>query len=235
MKYQDPLAPTDSTQFLTQTAQFTQVSTLQQIEKDQQSMRSHQRAARRERHGRPGRDLLDRSASRRRPRSPTTSVSVGGNLAAGRARRRARRRRTTSIYNNVGTKIPLDLAVHARPRTAGRCRRRASGQLDRPRADHHVRRDRRAHEHRLHARRGRPRRGRRHDRHVAGGRHHARDGRRRPTRPRSRWARAPRSVAVLEQNGDDGSEPRPASSPASTSPPTVRCCRSAAATFHWRR
>ena len=38
MKYQDPLAPTDSTQFLTQTAQFTTVSTLQQIEKDQQAM-----------------------------------------------------------------------------------------------------------------------------------------------------------------------------------------------------
>ena len=38
MKYQDPLAPTDSTQFLTQTAQFTEVSTLQQIEKDQQAI-----------------------------------------------------------------------------------------------------------------------------------------------------------------------------------------------------
>ena len=38
MKYQDPLSPTDSTQFLTQTAQFTEVSTLQQIEKDQQAI-----------------------------------------------------------------------------------------------------------------------------------------------------------------------------------------------------
>ena len=38
MKYQDPLSPTDSTQFLTQTAQFTEVSTLQQIEQDQQSI-----------------------------------------------------------------------------------------------------------------------------------------------------------------------------------------------------
>jgi len=38
MKYQDPLSPTDSTQFLTQTAQFTEVSTLQQIETDQQSI-----------------------------------------------------------------------------------------------------------------------------------------------------------------------------------------------------
>ena len=38
MRYQDPLAPTDSTQFPTQTAQFTTVSGLQQIEKDQQAM-----------------------------------------------------------------------------------------------------------------------------------------------------------------------------------------------------
>jgi len=35
MQYQDPLSPTDSTDFLTQTAAFTEVSTLQQIETDQ--------------------------------------------------------------------------------------------------------------------------------------------------------------------------------------------------------
>src|SRR3954452_18230770 len=32
LKYQDPMNPTDSTQFVTQTAQFTQVETLQKIQ-----------------------------------------------------------------------------------------------------------------------------------------------------------------------------------------------------------
>src|SRR3954470_11128170 len=35
LKYQDPLSPTDSSQFLTQTAQFTELETLQKISKQQ--------------------------------------------------------------------------------------------------------------------------------------------------------------------------------------------------------
>src|SRR5262245_9116009 len=37
MKYQDPMSPVDSTQFLTQSAQFTTLETLQKIETEQQS------------------------------------------------------------------------------------------------------------------------------------------------------------------------------------------------------
>src|SRR5262249_26219962 len=40
LKYQDPMHPADSTQFLTQTAQFTELETLQKIEKEQQSQAS---------------------------------------------------------------------------------------------------------------------------------------------------------------------------------------------------
>src|SRR6476620_6265108 len=35
LKYQDPMHPADSTEFLSQTAQFTQVETLQKMEKEQ--------------------------------------------------------------------------------------------------------------------------------------------------------------------------------------------------------
>ena len=38
MKYQNPMEPASSTDFIAQTAQFTTVSTLQQIEKDQQAI-----------------------------------------------------------------------------------------------------------------------------------------------------------------------------------------------------
>jgi flagellar basal-body rod modification protein FlgD len=38
LKYQNPMEPTDGTQFLQQTAQFTQVETLQELAKTQQSL-----------------------------------------------------------------------------------------------------------------------------------------------------------------------------------------------------
>jgi flagellar basal-body rod modification protein FlgD len=38
LKYQDPMNPTDSTQFLTQTAQFTELETLQKIQKSQDAL-----------------------------------------------------------------------------------------------------------------------------------------------------------------------------------------------------
>jgi flagellar basal-body rod modification protein FlgD len=42
LRYQDPANPTDSAQFMAQTAQFTQVQTLQQLADDQQRMLSVQ-------------------------------------------------------------------------------------------------------------------------------------------------------------------------------------------------
>ena len=125
MKYQDPLAPTDSTQFLTQTAQFTTVSTLQQIEKDQQAIAAHQPAARRERHGRARRDVLDhrhraddrgrdhRRLGRRQPR-------------AGRAGRRARDRRHHGVQQRRH-QGPARAPVHAHRRRLVGAGRRATG------------------------------------------------------------------------------------------------------------
>ena len=46
MKYQDPMSPADSTQFLTQTAQFTQLETLQKIEASSSRSRSRARCSR---------------------------------------------------------------------------------------------------------------------------------------------------------------------------------------------
>jgi flagellar basal-body rod modification protein FlgD len=43
MRYQDPSNPTDGTQFMAQTAQFTQVEKLSQLVTDQQTMMSTQR------------------------------------------------------------------------------------------------------------------------------------------------------------------------------------------------
>jgi flagellar basal-body rod modification protein FlgD len=107
MKYQDPLSPTDSTQFLTQTAQFTQVSTLQQISKDQQSMgHTNELLAA---SGMVGRGVTY-STTGIAPATAvgTTEVRVGGNLAQD-APVGAHSTVSTSMYNNVGTKVPLDL------------------------------------------------------------------------------------------------------------------------------
>jgi flagellar basal-body rod modification protein FlgD len=107
MKYQDPLSPTDSTQFLTQTAQFTQVSTLQQISKDQQSMgHTNELLAA---SGMVGRGV-SYSTIGIAPATAvaTTNVTVGGNLAQDAAVG-AHVNMKTTVFNNVGTKVPLDL------------------------------------------------------------------------------------------------------------------------------
>jgi flagellar basal-body rod modification protein FlgD len=107
MKYQDPLSPTDSTQFLTQTAQFTTVSTLQQIETDQQAIQhTNQLLAA---SGMVGRNV-SYSTTGIAPTTAvaTTSVSVGGNLAQD-APVGAHTTVNATMYNNVGTKVPLDL------------------------------------------------------------------------------------------------------------------------------
>lgn len=107
MKYQDPLSPTDSTQFLTQTAQFTTVSTLQQIEKDQQALQHTNQllaASGMVGHG------VTYSTTGIAPATPvsTTAVTVGGNLPQD-APVGKRVNVETSFYNNIGTKVPLQL------------------------------------------------------------------------------------------------------------------------------
>ena len=107
MKYQDPLSPTDSTQFLTQTAQFTEVSTLQQIEADQQAIQhTNQLLAA---SGMVGRGVTYATTGIA-PATPaaTSAVTVGGNLAQD-APVGAHVTTNTTVYNNIGTQIPLQL------------------------------------------------------------------------------------------------------------------------------
>jgi flagellar basal-body rod modification protein FlgD len=107
MKYQDPLSPTDSTQFLTQTAQFTEVSTLQQIETDQQAIQQTNQLLAAS--GMVGRGVTY-STTGIAPATAvaTNQVTVGGNLAQD-APAGAHVTLDTTAYNNIGTKIPLEL------------------------------------------------------------------------------------------------------------------------------
>lgn len=132
MKYQDPLAPTDSTQFLTQTAQFTTVSTLQQIEKDQQAIQhTNQLLAA---SGMVGRGVTY-STTGIAPATAvaTTAVSVGGNLAQD-APVGAHTTVSTTMYDNVGAKVPLDLQF-ARTANGWTMQASSNGQLIGPARD----------------------------------------------------------------------------------------------------
>ena len=107
MKYQNPLSPTDSTAFLTQTAQFTTVSTLQDIEKDQKAIQQTNQLLAAT--GMVGRSVTySTTGIAPTTATPTSAVSVGGNLAQG-APVGSHVTVDTSAFNNVGTEIPLQL------------------------------------------------------------------------------------------------------------------------------
>ena len=201
MKYQDPLSPTDSTQFLTQTAQFTQVSTLQQIMKDQQSMgHTNELLAA---SGMVGRGVTY-STTGIAPSTAvaTTSVSVGGNLAED-APVGAHTTLSTSIYNNVGTKVPLDLQF-TRVANGWTMQASSGGQPIGPArtVTFDASGQRTSTDFTLAPERPRP--GRRYERHVAAGRRDVAMGS--PTDPdRVEMGAGTSKVAVLEQNGGDGS------------------------------
>ena len=145
MKYQDPLSPTDSTQFLTQTAQFTEVSTLQQIETDQQAIQhTNQLLAA---SGMVGRGVTYSTTGIAPSTAVATStVSVGGNLAQD-APVGANVTVSTTAYNNVGSKVPLDLQ-YTRTADGWSVQASSDGRADRRAVRHHVRRDRSTHERR---------------------------------------------------------------------------------------
>ena len=167
MKYQDPLSPTDSTQFLTQTAQFTTVSTLQQIEADQQALgHTNELLAA---SGMVGRGVsYSTTGIAPSTATATTNVSVGGNLAQD-APVGAHVNLNTTMYNNVGTKVPLQLQF---TRTADGWSVQPSSGGNAIGSPQNVTFDAtgRTHERRLHDGHARPRRPRRHERHVAAGR-----------------------------------------------------------------
>jgi flagellar basal-body rod modification protein FlgD len=108
LKYQDPMNPADSTQFLTQTAQFTEVQTLQQMESEQAASQSaSQLLAASTMVGRPVTYSLSASGQSGTP-TPTGVLSVRGTLSND-APVGATASATTNVFTEQGAEVPLDL------------------------------------------------------------------------------------------------------------------------------
>ena len=107
LKYQDPMSPTDSTQFLTQTAQFTELETLQKIEQQQETQTTaNQTLAASSMVGRTVTYALNNGT----PVAPTGTsiVSIRGSLPQD-ASVGATATATTSVFTKDGTRLPLTL------------------------------------------------------------------------------------------------------------------------------
>jgi flagellar basal-body rod modification protein FlgD len=108
LKYQDPMNPADSTQFLTQTAQFTEVETLQKMETEQASAQAaSQVLAASSMIGRPVSYSLATTGGSQTPRA-TSVVSVRGSLPSDAAVG-ATATAATNVYTTQGDKIPINL------------------------------------------------------------------------------------------------------------------------------
>jgi flagellar basal-body rod modification protein FlgD len=108
LKYQDPMNPADSTQFLTQTAQFTEVETLQKMEKEQAAAQSaSQVLAASSMIGRPVTYSLTTTGGSGTPK-PTGVLSVRGSLPKD-ADVGATASATTNVFTEQGKKVPLEL------------------------------------------------------------------------------------------------------------------------------
>jgi flagellar basal-body rod modification protein FlgD len=108
LKYQDPMNPADSTEFLSQTAQFTQVETLQRMEKSQAAAQSaSQVLAASTMIGRAAVYSLSPNGGTTTP-TPTSVVSVRGTLPSGAAVG-ATAAATTGVYTQHGAKVRLQL------------------------------------------------------------------------------------------------------------------------------
>ena len=111
LKYQDPMSPADPTQFLTQTAQFTQVQTLQSIQTSQQATQiaSQVLAASSMIGHTVSYSLVAGSANGvALPPTPTSLVQVRGTLPSD-AKTGATFTASTDMYTTGGAKLPLDL------------------------------------------------------------------------------------------------------------------------------
>jgi len=108
LKYQDPMNPADSTQFLTQTAQFTEVETLQKMEAEQATAQSaSQVLAASTMIGRPATYSLAPSGGTAAP-TPTSVISVRGSLPSDAAVG-ATAAVSTDVYTAHGAKVALEL------------------------------------------------------------------------------------------------------------------------------
>ncbi len=111
MKYQDPMSPADPTQFLTQTAQFTEVQSLQAMQSSQQATQiaSQVLAASSMIGHNITYSLVAGSANGAAlPPTPTSLVQVRGTLPSD-AKTGATFTASTDIYTNAGAKVPLAL------------------------------------------------------------------------------------------------------------------------------
>ena len=108
LKYQDPMNPADSTQFLTQTAQFTEVETLQKMATQQAAQQSaSELLAASTMIGRPVSYSLTAGGATASP-TPTSVISVRGTLPKDAAVGTTETS-TTNVFTKAGTKIPLEL------------------------------------------------------------------------------------------------------------------------------
>jgi len=106
LKYQNPLSPTDSSQFLAQTAQFTTLETLQKMAKSQEAAtRSNQVLAASSMVGRSVSYSLATSGSPAAP-AATSTVSMRGSLPKDAAEGTTVTR-TADVFTRTGQKIPL--------------------------------------------------------------------------------------------------------------------------------
>ncbi len=109
LQYQDPLAPADGTQFLTQTAQFTQLETLQKIESQLEAQtKSNQMLSAASMVGRSVTYSISQATGQASTPSPTTVVSVRGTLPIDAANDVSSTAQT-KIYTKSGSQVPLSL------------------------------------------------------------------------------------------------------------------------------
>jgi flagellar basal-body rod modification protein FlgD len=108
LKYQDPLHPADATQFLTQTAQFTQLETLQKIEKQQETQaHASEMLAASSMVGRQVTYALNNGVQQ--APTPTSVIAVRGTLPKDAAVG-SRAVATTNVFTKDGAAIPLTLS-----------------------------------------------------------------------------------------------------------------------------
>jgi flagellar basal-body rod modification protein FlgD len=108
LKYQDPMSPADGTQFLTQTAQFTELETLQKIAKQQDDQaKSGQMLAAATMVGRSVTYSLGTNGTPTTP-TGTSLVDIRGSLSKD-APVGAKNTISTTIYTKGGAAVPLDL------------------------------------------------------------------------------------------------------------------------------
>jgi flagellar basal-body rod modification protein FlgD len=115
LKYQNPLQPTDSSQFLAQTAQFTMVEKLEEIEKQNANAANANQVL-------AAASMIGKSVTWKpttdTKAAATDKVTVGGNLSAD-APVGTTVDATTEIYTSAGKKVPLRLTFSRVEATEG--------------------------------------------------------------------------------------------------------------------